>query len=192
MDVEAWIKAEIVEALVGQTFSGPELVNSNADYSNLVQIAQGSSGRIIGAIQSHVDSDRLGEGPISITRACASNYWAQGIDGLYLAHWFGLWPYKAEFYEKLRELPHPDIMAPRDKFYYVPTTTGRYPEPKTEPGIGIELPVELVVGEPSTVNVNISDDLKRWDKVGRVHEVIFRIRLNNCTCLLYTSDAADE
>ncbi len=181
MDVEAWIKAEIVEALVGQTFSGPELVNSNADYSNLVQIAQGSSCRIIGAIQSHVDSDRLGEGPISITRACASNYWAQGIDGLYLAHWFGLWPYKAEFYEKLRELPHPDIMAPRDKFYYVPTTTGRYPEPKTEPGIGIELPVELVVGEPSTVNVNISDDLKRWDKVGRVHEVIFRIRLNNCT-----------
>ena len=27
-------------------------------------------------------------------RAAACNYWDQGIDGLYLAHWFSNWPYE--------------------------------------------------------------------------------------------------
>ena len=85
MDVAAWLEAGMVDALVAQTFSGPELINSNADYSEMVELARGTTCRVIGAIQSHVDSDRLGEGPISMTRACATNYWAQGVDGLYLA-----------------------------------------------------------------------------------------------------------
>jgi hypothetical protein len=181
MDVAAWLEAGMVDALVAQTFSGPELINSNADYSEMVELARGTKCRVIGAIQSHVDSDRLGEGPISMTRACATNYWAQGVDGLYLAHWFNLWPYQAGFYERLRELPHPEIMAPKDKFYYVPTGTGRYPEPETEPGMTMELPAELKVGEPTRVHLTISDDLPRWDAVGRVHEVLLRIRVSNTT-----------
>ena len=64
-----------------------------------------------------------------MVRGAACNYWAQGVDGLYLAHWFGNWPYQASFYEKLRELPYPEVMAARDKIYYVPTMTGRYPDP---------------------------------------------------------------
>ena len=181
MDVRTWINEGIVDAFVGQTFSGPELINSNADYTELVQAASGSNCKIIGAIQSHVDSDRLSEGPISMTRACATNYWAQGVDGLYLAHWFNLWPYEADFYERLRELSHPDIMAPRDKFYFVPTITGRYPDPPLEPGMSMELSQELEEGETVDVNLTISDDLPRWGKVGRVHDVILRFRLMSIT-----------
>ena len=180
MDVEAWIDAGVVDAVVGQTFSMPELVDTNADYTELVELARGTSCRVIGAIQSHVDSDRLGDAPISMTRACATNYWAQGVDGLYLAHWFNLWPYGAELYEKLRELPHPDIMAPKDKFYYAPTATGRWPDPDLEPGLVMELPVVLEEGIPALIHLEVSDDLPRWDAVGRVHEVILRIRLS-CT-----------
>ena len=56
-------------------------------------------------------------------RALASNYWAQGIDGLYLNQWFAgtNWPYHATFYEQLREVPYPQVMAPKDKLYMVPT-----------------------------------------------------------------------
>ena len=181
MDVEAWIKEGIVDALVGQTFSGPELINSEADYRGLVAAASGSECKIIGTIQSHLDSDRLSEGPIAMTRACASNCWAQGVDGLYLAHWFNLWPYQADFYERLRELPHPDIMAPKDKFYFVPTITDRYPDPPCEPGLEMELTREIAEGETATVHLTISDDLPRWDRVSRVHEVILRFRLMSTT-----------
>ena len=129
------------------------------DFRPLVTAAQGKKCRVHAAIHSHVDSDRLGEASIEMIRAAACNYWAQGIDGLYLAHWFGNWPYQAPFYQKLRELPYPDIMASQDKYYYIPTETGRYPKPITEPGLAMRLPVILEVNKTSKLKFQISDDL---------------------------------
>ena len=40
-----------------------------------------------------VHSDRLDNGTIEFIRAVACNYWAQGIDGLYLSQWFTAYPY---------------------------------------------------------------------------------------------------
>ena len=181
LDVRAWIEAGIVDVLVGQTFSMPELVNTNADYRGLVEAADGSSCRVHAAIHSHMDSDRLAEAPIEVVRACANNYWAQGVEGLYLAHWFSNWPYGASFYEKLRELPHPDVMAAKDKHYYVPTCTARYPVPPTEPGLQMQLPADLPVGEAVEIDLAASDDLRRWESVGRLHEVVLRLRIMGIT-----------
>ena len=181
MDVRDWMQQGIVDVVIGQTFSGPELVDSTVDFRPLVEAAEGTNCRFHAAIQSHVDSDRLGEASIEMVRATACNYWAQGVDGLYLAHWFGNWPYQADFYEKLRELPHPEVMAPKDKHYYVPTETGRYPKPPTEPGIAMSLPAALAVDRPTEVKFKISDDLPRWNQVGRIHEVLLRVRIMNTT-----------
>ena len=181
LDVEEWLRQGIVDVLVGQTFSGPELHDPTIDFGPLVAAAKGTGCRVHAALQSHVDSDRLGEATIEMIRAAACNYWAQGVDGLYLSHWFNCWPYQASFYEKLRELPHPDIMAPRDKTYCIPTETGRYPEPKTEPGIGMALPADLEVGRPVRVRFRVSDELRRWHRVGRVHGVLLRVRIMNVT-----------
>ena len=128
LDVREWMRQGIVDVLIGQTFSSPELLNQMTDFRPLVEAAKDSECRIHAALHSHIDSDRLGEATIEMIRAGACNFWNQGVDGLYLAHWFGNWPYDASFYEKLRELPDPEVMAPRDKFYFIPTITGRYPE----------------------------------------------------------------
>ena len=72
-------------------------------------------------------------------------------------------------------------MAPKDKHYFVPTETGRYPQPVTEPGISLQLPCTLAVKKPAKVNFLISDDLPRWHKDGRVHEVLLRVRLMSVT-----------
>ena len=181
LDVRQWIRQGIVDLLIPQTYGGPELLNHNADYRPFVAAAQDSQCRIHGALQSHVDSDRLGEATTEMIRAAACNYWDQGIDGLYLAHWFGYWPYDATFYEKLRELPDPEIMDPKDKFYYVLTTTGRYPEPQMEPGVTRQLPADLHRNKPVAIQLTVSDDLPRWSQVGRVHEVLLRLRVNNVT-----------
>ncbi len=181
MDVREWIRRGIADVLVGQNFSGPELVDHNADFRPLVAAAKGTSCRIHAAVHSHVDSDRLAEATIEMVRGAACNYWDQGVDGLYLAHWFGNWPYDASFYEKLRELPDPEVMAPKDKFYYIPTSTGRYPRPSVEPGMSLQLPADLTVGKPTEVELAVSDDLPRWARDGRVHEVLLRLRINNTT-----------
>ena len=177
MDVEAWLREGLVDVLIGQAFSGPELLDSTVDFRPLVAAAQGTGCRVHAALQSHVDSDRLGEASIEMVRGAACNYWAQGVDGLYLAHWFGNWPYQASFYEKLREVPYPEVMAARDKIYYIPTVTGRYPNPTTEPGTTMQLPAYLQKGHKASITLSVSDDLRRWAKVGRVHEVLLRVRV---------------
>ena len=181
LDVESWIRHGLVDALIGQTFSSPELVDPQANFRPLVEAAQGSGVRIHAALQSHLDSDRLSETTIAMMRASACNYWAQGVDGLYLAHWFNNWPYQASFYEKLRELPHPDIMDAKDKTYHVPTTTGRYAEPILEPGLSMVLPASLAVAEEVSIPFAISDDLPRWNRVGRIHQVLLRVRIMGTT-----------
>ncbi|MBM3263928.1 MAG: hypothetical protein FJY97_10955 [candidate division Zixibacteria bacterium] len=181
MDVRAWIEEGIVDTLVGQAFSGPEIVHPMLNFRPLVQAAVGSNCRVFAAIQSLVDSDRTQEAPIEILRATACNYWDQGIDGLYLAHWFGNWPYQASFYEKLRELPHPDIMAVKDKFYYIPTETGRYGVPQIEAGLSMHLPAQLEKDKRVHIPFTITDDLPRWSSVGRIHEIILRLRILNMT-----------
>ena len=181
LDVAEWTRQGIVDVLIGQTFHSTGLVDPMADFRPLVAAAKGSECRVHAAIHSHLDSDRLGEAPIEIIRAIACNYWAQGVDGLYVAHWFNNWPYQAPFYEKLRELPHPDVMAPRDKFYHIPTETRRYPEPEPGPGLTVALPAELEVNRPVEIELTVSDDLPRWDRVGRVHDVLLRFRIKGTT-----------
>ena len=181
LDVKTWIEQGIVDALVGQAFSGPELLHPMLNFKPLVQAAWGTKTRILGALQSLVDSDRMGEATIEVLRGAACNYWSHGIDGLYLAHWFGNWPYDASFYEKLRELPHPDVMATKDKCYFLPTETGRYPIPTVEPGLSLLLPATLETDKSVRLPFSITDDLPRWSAVGRIHEVILRIRVMNVT-----------
>ena len=142
----------------------------------LLTAAQDSNCRIHGSLRNTVDSDRLLTSTLPITRAAACNLWDQGVDGLYLNQWFSNWPYEKSFYEKLRELPYPEVMDCKDKFYFVPTTMGRFPN-----HTGPQLPADLHLNKPVQIKFKISDDLPRWHKVGRVHEVLLRIRLVNTT-----------
>ena len=177
LDLETWVKWGIVDALVGEPFSAPHRIDPNTDFRPLAALVNGSACRCIAAIHSHVDSDRLAEAPISMVRAAACNYWEQRIDGLYLAQWFPHWPYQADFYERLREIPHPDIMEAKDKYYYIPTENAR----PHEPWVSTQLPIKMEVNKPVTAKFTISDNLPRWDKIGRAHEVLLRVGIAGTT-----------
>lgn len=45
----------------------------------------------------------------------------------------------------------------------------------------MQLPVDLEVNEPVAIALSIADDLARWDVVGRVHEVLLRVRVIETT-----------
>ena len=179
MDVVEWIRQGLVDVLVVQ--DRPGVVNQMADFRSLVKAARGTGTRIVAAIQSMVRTDRLDVETIEMLRATACNYWAQGIDGMFLDRgWFLDWPYEAPFYQKLRELPYPRVMETRDKHYHL----------LTQPGPGVEdtvlqtrapLPAKLEVGRPVHLDFTISDNLPRWDSVGRVHRVLLRIRVTQTT-----------
>ena len=92
------------------------------------------------------------------------------------------WPYDGAFYEQLREVAHPEIMAARDKFYFIPMPGGRMrEEAPIDLGLSWQLPAELVLDEPVELALPISDELEQWHEVGRVHEVLLRVRINQTT-----------
>jgi hypothetical protein len=181
LDIQEWIRQGIVDVIIGETFTLGSLIDPLADFSEFVDAVKGSDCRFHATIHSKVDSDRLAEATITVVRATATNYWAQGVDGILLGHWFGNWPYEASFYEKLREVPYPEVMDARDKFYHIPTSTRRYPAPHLVSGLTMQLPADLHVGEPVDLDLMISDDLPRWDAVGRVHDVLLRFRVSETT-----------
>ena len=178
LDLREWIRMGIVDVVIGEPAVGlSQVIDPTCDFRPLVETAKGSDCRILAALHSRVGSDRLSDGPVSMVRATAGNYWAQGVDGLYLAQWFTHWPYQALFYERLRELPYPEIMATKDKYYYIPTETER----SSQPAETMQLPTSMELNVPATVRFAISDDLPRWDSTGRVHEVLLRIGVAGTT-----------
>ena len=178
LDLPEWIRQGIVDVISAQNYY--QKIDNLADFRPLIEAAKGTSCRIHAGLNGTLNSDRVSEGAIEMIRAVACNYWAQGVDGLYLSQWFAgtNWPYQAPFYEQLREVAYPQLMAPKDKIYIVPTadqTRRRPPSPSTP------LPAELKVNRPVKVDLPIADDLPRWDAQKRVHEVLLRIRLTNNT-----------
>ena len=172
MDIREWIRQGIVDVVVGETYQYH--MDQLANFRPLVEAAKGTNCRVLPALQTLLHSDRLANGTIEHMRAVACNYWAQGVDGLYLSQWFTVWPYDANFYEQLREVGHPDVMGYKDKIYVVPTKVRDRQK-------NMPLPQELTVNKPVTVEMPIEDDLPHWDRIGRVHEVMLRIRLHGAT-----------
>ena len=81
LDVRQWIRDGSVDVLVGASHNSMDHV---ADFRPLVQAARGSSCRVYAGLNGQVYSDRLQNADITVARAGACNYWAQGVDGLYL------------------------------------------------------------------------------------------------------------
>ena len=177
LDVLEWTRRGVVDAIIAQPSA---VADPMADFCPLVEAARGTETRILPALWSQVRTDRV-EGTIEMVRAAACNYWAQGVDGIFAAHWHARWPFDSDFYAQLRELPHPDVMGPKDKHYQVPTEAEWPVLPVVPPAEPNPLPLELQLDRPVAVELTVSDDLPRWDGMGRVHEVLLRVRLVQST-----------
>ena len=127
LDPETWIREGIADVLVAENFASMSLIDATADFRP--PDCGGPRCGVSGYTESSATTwIRTGwaRPPIAMVRAAATNYWAQGVDGLNLVHWAGNWPYGPSFYEQLRELPHPDVMAVKDKIYAVPHAHGAF------------------------------------------------------------------
>ena len=184
LDLEKWVNDGLIDVIVGEDNHAGSVTNPNVEYNELLSITKNTDTRVHASLYSHMDSDRLNEATIESIRGAACNYWDQGVDGLYVAQWFSQWPYKASFYEKLREIPYRDIMDSKDKFYNVATSSGRQTERASDlfsKKHGDSLPVVLETGKSVKIVNTIADDLAKWDEVDRVFEVKLRFRITSAT-----------
>ena len=158
LDPEEWVKRGLVDVIVAENFGENYRLKMQADYAEFLSLTQGTPCRLLAPLNGMVFSDRLLDAPLSMLRAAACNFWDQGVDGLYVAEWFHLWPYEASFYEKLRELPYPSIMAAKDKYYFLLTNTQDGPA-VSRPN---PLPRQLNLDQPVELELTIADDLQKW------------------------------
>ena len=130
-DVEEWSRQGLVDLFNAESFALSSHLDVAANFGSMLRATEGSDSRVHGVIRNEINSDRVGTATIEMIRATACNYWDQGVAGLSLVHWCGNWPYGANFYEQLRELTFPEVMAAKDKIYALPTVTKRAPDPGT-------------------------------------------------------------
>ena len=72
-------------------------------------------------------------------------------------------------------------METKDKIYSLPTISQRYQNTDTEPGLSMQLPRDLHEGQTERFTLIVSDDLRKWDDVGRIHKVLLRVRIMGMT-----------
>ena len=183
LDLPRWIDAGLVDLVVPVSLDrSSERLQADVPVAPFVEAAQGTPCRVYGYIGSALDNDRLAHGTLAHMRAAACAQYRQGVDGIYLAGYYGRFPYHPEDYEILREMAHPDIMAWKDKHYVVPTELQRWPDRAGHFGYVRPLPAPLSEGgPPAVIPLPIADDLARADGHGRLHRVGLRVRITGIT-----------
>ena len=182
MDPEQWARDGIVDMISAESFSLSSTLDSSTDFTSMLNAVEGSKCRVHAVIRNRIGSDRLTTATAEMVRAVACNYWDQGVQGLTLAAWSGNWPYGGAFYEQLREIPYPEVMEVKDKFYFIPTESPDASRDETlDPGLAMQLPADLKLNKPVLLKMPISDDISRWGSVGRIHEVLLRVRIMRAT-----------
>ena len=114
LDVREWCVEGLVDVLIAENADGNRC-DPNYDWRPMVSVASGTNTRVIASVYSYLNSDRLDQAPLPMIRAAACNAWAQAVDGIYVNQWYHMWPFDGSFYEKLREIAFPHLMAPKDK-----------------------------------------------------------------------------
>ena len=179
LDVKKWIQQGIVDVIIA--YDRPYHTNQMADFRPFVEAVKGTSCTMIATMQNYIHTDPTSLDSIEKTRATACNYWDQDIGGLFLDRgWHIDSPFGDLFYAKVRELPYPHLMAHKDKTYRV-LVSGRSNSEDKNLQPSPELPITVETGKPSVVEFTISDDLLRWDKAKRIHDVLLRIHISEIT-----------
>ena len=91
LDVRRWCEEGLVDVLVAGNPGGSE-AETNYSFAPMLELAAGTGTRVLGSQYARLGSDRLDAAPAAMVRGAACNAWAEGVDGLYLDMWFGIWP----------------------------------------------------------------------------------------------------
>jgi hypothetical protein len=181
-DVTTWIREKLVDGLMVLPAEMEGAMDQHVDYSSVIKLARQNDCRVLVAFSGLIARQFEQYATQSMIWAAAANGYAQGADGFGLAehHWTpNGWPWTDEEYATLRLLGHPELLATADKLYRARSAKRGQSRETWLPGGELELPRELIEGQPVGVPLRIADRLDRWHAQGRVDSVRLRVRITN-------------
>jgi hypothetical protein len=173
MDVRTWIEQGFVDLVVALPKGVLILDEMPIDW--LLDAAR-AKGNVkvhasLGRANLLVYDDRRHDVTIEMFRAAATNYYAMGVDGLYLSNL--PWPLSAREYEILREMSDPDIFARKNKLYFLPRR-----EPRTDGYVARRvLPAVLEEGAAVSASLEVRDRLGEARDDGELDRQTLGVRI---------------
>ncbi|MXY44657.1 MAG: family 10 glycosylhydrolase [Dehalococcoidia bacterium] len=175
LDLERWIREEIVETVIAMPVRGG-WENDTALLREIVEVAEGTSVKVLaGHANSQGQTSRLTD------YAAASNAYAVGAQGVLYHTYYPnpkRYPYNFETTGRIRFMGYPDIISHMDKTYRLtvagwPSSIGRFA------GVEDQLPIDLSPGEPGReVTLDVSDDIAAKADAGELWRCELRVLLD--------------
>ena len=184
-DVPTWVSENLVDGVI--CVAGLNTGISHAhDVSDAVKLTRGTACRVLAGLSCNLGRQVKYYATPPMINAAAANAYSQGADGVgFIDAFFGPngWPWHSEDYDTIRRLGHHDLLATADKHYRVPALMPHHSR-EWVPGIARQLPIELPKAEPVSVQLWMSDDLRRQNERGRVESVRLCVRISHIEAAL--------
>ena len=180
-DVRQWVSDRLVDGLICVS-DDEEHMNQDLALSEAVRLTRGTECRVLASFSNTLNRQLIRYASPPMIWAAAANAYAQGADGFGLgdAHWTpNGWPWTDNEYQTLRVLGQSDLLAALDKCYHLRSKTGEKDTDAWLPGSEKLLPRVLTPGVPAELRLRVSDDLRKYEAIGRVKKVCLRLRFTN-------------
>ena len=192
LDLEKWVKSELVNGLICQNSLSMDPMDQSCDLKWVKSIVSGTDCRILVGGGTHVGREISTTATAPIINAAAANAYAEGADGFGFISggWLTTgWPWRDSTYDALRTLGNPEFLDTADKIYRARSAArygntpnfSRYPEEGPvdwTPGSSAILPITLQEYQTVEIPVQVSENLTKWEKDGRVRNVELNIRIS--------------
>jgi hypothetical protein len=180
LDLEAMIREGIADTILAMPPHKTGLAEPHPrGIAELVEAARGTGVKIVTGISTTIRHDAYGMAPREMQVAQAANGYAVGAQGVFFSTYYPSgYPYSDSDLANLRFMGHPELLAHRDKHFFVRQGPNTPEDPPGGYGSPHPLPVELVPGEPGPPqSLYVSDDLAAWHEKGELARCELRVRL---------------
>ena len=145
----------------------------------LMEAARGTPVKVVASVNETIRHDAYKSATREMMNAQAANAYAVGAQGVFFHSYYPTgYPYTDSDFENLRFMGHPELLAHKDKHYFVRQGPNTEEDSPGDYGSPHPLPVELTPGAAgSPQGLYVSDDLGAWHAKGELARCELRIRL---------------
>ena len=173
-DIETWVGEGLVDTIVAMPVGG-DFSSETSRLRELVEVAEGNGVPVLAGM------DAVGTDQTRLThRAATVNAYDAGVKGVMYHRYYPpphRYPYNTEDTDRMRLAAFPDVLAHKDKTFYVGPGFDR--RDAISFGLTDQLPHELTAGEQGPdITIDVSDDIAAKDEAGELWRCELRIMLH--------------
>lgn len=180
IDLETMIREGIADTILAMPPHKSEMAEPDPrGIAELVEAARDTGVKIVTGISTTIRHDAYGMATREMQVAQAANGYAVGASGVFFHTYYPSgYPYSDSDLANLRFMGHPELLAHKDKHFFIRQGPNTPDDSPGDYGSPHPLPVELVEETPGpSQSLYVSDDVAAWHAKGELARCELRVRL---------------